>query len=108
MGCWKEGENDLFSVPVIAQRLKTISSSKRDDATMERVVKHWKSLPGDIIESPLLEVFKNNWETPSGNNTCCGRFCYGAGHLLMSIPGIIASFSDVLCLPSCFPPFISW
>ena len=60
MGCCKEGENNLFYMPVTAQRLKTVSSSKRDGATMVKVVQHWKSLRGEVIESPLLEAFKNN------------------------------------------------
>lgn len=60
MGCCKEGESNLFSMPVIAQRLKTVSSSKTDGATMVRVVQHWKSLHGEITEFPLLEAFENN------------------------------------------------
>jgi len=60
MGCCEEGENNLFSMPVIAQRLKAASSSETDGATMVRVVQHWKSLRGELIESLLFEAFKNS------------------------------------------------
>lgn len=31
----------------------------RRDFSMEKVVKHWHSLPGAVAESPSLGVFKN-------------------------------------------------
>lgn len=39
----------------------------RENFSMERVVKHWNRLPGEVIESPPLEVFKRHVDIAPGD-----------------------------------------
>lgn len=53
MGCCKEAENNLFSMSVIAQRLKTVNSSKSDgtSSTVRVCVgSYWISVVGGLQE----------------------------------------------------------
>ena len=32
----------------------------------ERVIKYWNGLPGEVMESPSLDVFKRRWDMALG------------------------------------------